>query len=280
MAKKKVGLALSGGGAKGLAHIGVIQALTEAKILISYIAGTSMGALVGAWYAIGEDMQELEDLFLDFKKSELFFLQQILLKKRNLLARTSTAQAIMRRFEGRTIESAKIPLAIVATDVQTGDDVVMRSGDIIPALRASISLPIIFPPVQHGEQILIDGGFSNPVPADVVRAMGAGYVIAVDVASRWIDLSKISRVRDISSLVANSLLLIEYQIAKRTLKDADLVIRPPVLEHKLLDFRNSFDIIQAGARETRRHLEALYTATGRHEPTRGPIRKFFESIFE
>lgn len=177
--RPKIGLALGSGSARGLAHVGVIRAIEDAGIQIDCIAGTSMGALVGAVHAAGK-MNELENSFLsfDWKKTASFF--DVVLPRSGLLDGAKVSELVRSHIHADDIEALSIAFAAVASDLVSGEEVVIRTGDIIEAVRASISVPGIFTPVRRNGQILVDGGLVNPVPASAARAMGAGFVIAVD----------------------------------------------------------------------------------------------------
>ncbi|BBI99446.1 phospholipase [Ferrigenium kumadai] len=177
--RPKVGLALGSGSARGLAHLGVIRAIKDAGIEVDFIAGTSMGALIGAIYAAGK-LDELEASFrtFDWKTTASFF--DVVLPKSGLLDGTRISELVRAHIHADTIEMLPKLFAAVATDIISGEEVVIRSGDVIEAVRASISVPGIFTPVRSNGHILVDGGLSNPVPVSVVRAMGADIVIAVD----------------------------------------------------------------------------------------------------
>ncbi len=177
--RPKIGLALGSGSARGLAHVGVIRAIEQAGISVDCIAGTSMGALIGAIYASGK-LDELEASFRDFdwKKSASFF--DVVLPKSGLLDGAKVSELVRAHIHHETIEMLAKPFAAVATDIVSGEEVVIRSGDVIEAVRASISVPGIFTPVRSNGHILVDGGLTNPVPVSAARAMGADIVIAVD----------------------------------------------------------------------------------------------------
>lgn len=175
----KIGLALGSGSARGLAHIGVLRAVEEAGIEIDFIAGTSMGALVGAVYAAGE-LDELEAVFqsFDWKKTVAFF--DVVLPKSGLLDGAKVSDLVREYVQSARIEELPKRFAAVATDIVSGEELTMASGDVIDAVRASISVPGVFTPIRSNGRILVDGGLVNPVPVSVARAMGADVVIAVD----------------------------------------------------------------------------------------------------
>ena len=283
MTPKKIGLALGGGGARGLAHIGVIKALVENGIDISFIAGTSMGALVGGWYAATKDINALENIFSNVSKDEINMFTKILKKRDGGSLRVK--DHIFTDFLGDTlkranIENLKIPFWAVATDIKNGDEVVIKKGNLLEAIRASAALPIVFNPVAFDDRLLMDGGFSNPVPADVVKQMGAECVIAVDISSKWLDFSeKPFNWTRLPSLISNVLDAAAYQLSKSALESADIVLRPLVLNFGWFDFRQPGEIIRAGIRETKINIKDIFAKTGYPEPARTPFEKFLDFLF-
>lgn len=176
---KKIGLALGSGSARGWAHIGVIRALTEAGIRVDCVAGTSIGALVGAVYASG-NIDTLEEVVLELDWKQIAYFFDVVFPKSGLIDGKKVADFIRSHVEEINIEELALPFRAVSTDLATGREVVIKQGDIIQAVRASISVPGIFTPVRKEGAILVDGGLVNPVPVSVVRQMGADFVIAVD----------------------------------------------------------------------------------------------------
>ncbi|MBX6392442.1 MAG: patatin-like phospholipase RssA [Burkholderiales bacterium] len=179
--KPRIGLALGGGAARGWSHIGVIQALLEAGVRPDIVCGTSIGALVGAVYAAGE-LERFEAWVRRLRFRDVVSFMDLglnggMLKGERLMA------YFREHFIGRWIEELAVPYGAVATALQTGMEVWLRSGSVIEAVRASIALPGLFSPVRHDGLILVDGGLVNPVPVSLARAMGAEIVIAVDLSS-------------------------------------------------------------------------------------------------
>lgn len=174
-----VGLALGSGSARGLAHIGVIRALEEHGFRIGWVAGTSIGALVGAVYASGR-LEDLASSYLDFDWTDVAALLDVVFPRSGLIDGRKVAEFVRAHLHADRIEELRFPFRAVATDVYRGEEVVLDHGDVIDAVRASIAVPGIFTPVRRGERLLVDGGLVNPVPVSVVRGMGAGRVIAVD----------------------------------------------------------------------------------------------------
>ena len=178
----KVGLALGSGSARGWSHIGVLQALSEAGIHIDYVAGTSIGALIGAVYAAGK-IDALEKWARQLEWKQILSFMDVGLPKSGLIDGRKIADFVRQHVHSKNIEDLAILFGAVATDLSTGREVVLRNGDVIEAVRASISLPGIFTPVERDHAFLIDGGLVNPLPVSTARDMGADFVIAVDLNS-------------------------------------------------------------------------------------------------
>lgn len=178
----RIGLALGSGGARGCAHLGVIQALEEAGFSIACVAGTSMGALVGAVFASGR-LDALREVArgMDWRQVLYYFAETPFRPKAGLIDGRRIVSFIRRYVTLEAIENLPIPFAACATDIMSGEEVVLDRGDIIDAVRASISIPGIFAPVHRAGRFLVDGGLVNPVPVQLARHLGADTVIAVDV---------------------------------------------------------------------------------------------------
>jgi len=179
---KRVGLALGSGGARGWAHLGVLQALREKGIHVDVVAGTSMGSVVGAFLAAGREdaLRELAEN-LDWNRLRPL-LWEISLSRSGLTDGKRLLEETQRLLGIKEFRELDLPFHAVATDLNTGGEVVLSSGNLLQALRASISIPGLFSPVWVGKRWLVDGGLVNPVPVSVARAMGAQMVIAVDVS--------------------------------------------------------------------------------------------------
>jgi NTE family protein len=177
--RASIGLALSGGGVRGLAHVGVLQLLEEAHIPVDYVVGTSMGGIVAVLYAAGVGVKRMKDVsgqagILDFVTP--------CLNRQGLVGHGKLA-SFLAEILGRddlTFADLRIPAAVTATDLETGELVVLQEGPLIPALLATSAFPLVFSPVRHAGRWLVDGGFINNLPVDLVREMGAGRVIGVN----------------------------------------------------------------------------------------------------
>jgi NTE family protein len=177
----KIGLALGSGGARGWAHIGVINAIAQCHIPINCVAGTSMGALVGAALAAGKtDELHHVALVMDWKRLIYYFFE-LNFPRSGLIDGSRIVEFLKEHIVSVDIRKLSLPLAVIAADVMTGREVVISEGNVVEAVRASIAIPGMFTPVIMGNDILVDGGLVNPLPISVLRSMGADFVIAVDV---------------------------------------------------------------------------------------------------
>ena len=167
----------------------------------------------------------------------------------------------------------------MATDEGRGEEVIIKRGDLVNAIRASIALPIIFAPVEFEGKMLVDGGLSNPVPANIVKEMGADYVIAVDVSSRQlIPTDSVKEIKDFYSILDRTISVIEYQLAKNLLKSADIVLRPPIFGFDWLNFSRAPEIIKIGEEEIALSLRKIRQGTGYKKPEQTFAEKFIDFI--
>ncbi len=177
---RKVGVALGSGGAKGLAHIAVLDYLATEGIPVHMIAGSSIGAVVGALYSIG-GIRDFRNELLNMDWKEMLSLIDPVFPRMGLIEGNKLRKFLSRFIpESTMLEDLPIPVSVVATDYITGQPVIFNRGNVLDALRASISIPGVFTPVHYEDTLLIDGGVSNPLPVDVVKRMGAGLTIAVN----------------------------------------------------------------------------------------------------
>ncbi len=237
---RTIGLAFGSGGVKGLAHVGVIKSLLENDIPIDYIAGTSIGAWVGAHYALYQDIEKLEKFTVGRKIEKMQSLLELTLK--GGLVKGSKVQNLLDEWLGNMdFESTGIPVKVVATDIISGEQVVFSHGKLAPAVYASMAVPSIFTPYIYHGRILVDGGVSNPVPVNIVKDMGADIVIAVNLDNYRLD--GIFEREDSSSLpkvTVRSIDLMRHYLAQFCVKDADVVIEPHNSSEELSKWRNYF----------------------------------------
>ncbi|CAJ1002166.1 MULTISPECIES: patatin-like phospholipase family protein [Bacillales] len=239
--KPKVGLALGSGGARGLAHIGVLKALEAHGIKVDMLAGSSMGSLIAAVYANGIEPHMMEKLALNLKRKHWL---DLTVPGMGFVAGEKIKQLIRLLTHGKRIEELSKELAVVATDIETGERVVFREGPVDQAVRASISIPGIFVPERVGDRLLVDGGVIDRVPITVIRDMGADLVIAVDVAQ----FDTPMKVTTIFDVIAQTIDVMEREILRHQILAADLVIRPDVGHYSSIAYTGVEEIIALGER--------------------------------
>ena len=194
MENKKIGLALGGGGARGLAHFGVLKVLKREGINIDFVSGVSMGAIIGSLFALGLDLESIEKEVLKFNyKVKILGIIDIDFFSKKSFLKGKKPYKFIEKFidDNANFEDTKIPFTIVATDLNTGEEAVLNKGNILEAVKASSCVPGLFPSVKIGDDFYVDGGVVNPTPVDVVQDMGADIVIAVDlVAKKYVNLKQ------------------------------------------------------------------------------------------
>ena len=282
--RAKIGVALEGGGALGLAHIGVLQWFEAHHIPVDYIAGTSMGGLVGGLYATGKTPQELQEIVdqqnwdiiiggktpyedLSYRRKEdardYPTSIQIGLKKWQLVpAGLNAGQQISLLIDRETLPYANlksfddlpIPYRCVATDLVSGKEIVFKDGNLPQAMRATMSIPGLFSPVRIGDQVLVDGGLVGNLPTDVVRAMGAEVVIAVHLE---VSPAKPEEIQSFFNVLGRSVDVIVRENEIRGLKAADLVVNVDLHEYSSLDYAKSQVIIDKGRSATEEKSRVL-----------------------
>lgn len=179
----KTGLALGSGAARGLTHIGVLKALEEKNIKIDYISGSSIGALIGGAYAMGMSVAEIEKIALQTDWKLMAKLMSPTLSLSALLNDKYLGEFLNTYFKDKAFDDLKIPFSAIATDIETGEMVVINSGSLLTAIRASISIPVVLSPVIYKDYKLVDGGLVNPTPVDVVKEQNVDKIIAVNLTS-------------------------------------------------------------------------------------------------
>ena len=264
--KRRIGLALGSGSARGWAHIGVIRALGAAGIRPHLVVGTSIGALVGAAYAL-EKLDSLEAWVRGFRLRDVVGFFDVgfgsgLIKGERLI------KALREGVADRAMEELTIPFAAVATALQTGDEVWLRNGSTLDAVRASIALPGLFPPVRREGTLLVDGGLVNPVPVSLARAMGADIVIAVDLSSDMVgrrlraDQDGEAKPSPVDIFIS-SMQVMQVRIARSRMagEPPNLVVAPRVSQVGLLDFHRAAEAIDEGRHAVERVAAQLEELT-------------------
>ena len=194
--KPTIGVALGGGGARGLAHIGVLKVLEKNGTKPDYIAGVSMGAFVGACYSLGADLEKMEKEATSFNRAKAIKRTVDLNNPKKSILKGDKVYKYIKKWVGETtFADTHIPLRIIATDLASGEEVVLKRGNLADAVRASISVPGIFPPVKINNRYLVDGGVLNCTPVNVLEKMGADIIIGVDlIIKRKVELKKPSMI--------------------------------------------------------------------------------------
>lgn len=277
-----IGLALGSGGAKGLAHIGVFKMLEEYSIPIDFIAGSSIGSLMGAHYALFKDTKKLEDFFISFTMSKGFQLFDPTFKG-GLLKGKKFETYINEFLEGANFEDVQIPFAAVATDFITAQTVVFTEGNLSKALRASASVPTIFQPLHYKDKLLADGGLSNSVPVDVARSMGADIVIAINLDNVYVHNTMIPA---LSKTPMQSINILRHNIALQSTKTADIIISPKdIYQIGIIGWNYFFDakktkhVIHEGEKATEAMIPEIQNLLNKKLPKKkSKLTKFFSIL--
>jgi NTE family protein len=259
---KKIGLALSGGAARGLAHIGVLEVLQKEGVPIDIIAGTSAGAVIGAIYAWNQDISRIKKHALEATWKDLTLIDPSLFKSG--LIKGKKIQTLLTSYIGgnKKFSDLKINFACVATDIDTGEEVVIDSGSVPEAVRASISIPGIFALVKREGRYLVDGGLTTPVPVNVVRRMGADFVIAVnvtpDVNTRMKKPEKKpEKGPNIFQVMLQSIYITTYSLSRNNLEDADIIIEPDLANIGAGDFQKARELIIRGTQAAQKVIPEI-----------------------
>ncbi|HSA08675.1 MAG TPA: patatin-like phospholipase family protein [Candidatus Moranbacteria bacterium] len=274
--RPKIGLALGSGGPRGLAHIGVIKVLKENNIPIDFIAGSSIGAMVGGFYAATKDIGQVEKIALGTNWKMILALIDPSFRQ-GLLGGKKVNNFIEDHIDKMDFKDLKVPLSVVATNFKNGDAVVINKGDVASAIRASISLPLVFRPVEREGKLLVDGGLSLPVPVEVVRKMGADLVIAVNLdADYFADNNSENNKFGFYKMAENSINLLRHHLAYRNVENADIVISPRVGNAHWGKFLDGKDIISAGEKATKIKLSQLKESI--HRENKDVLSKFLDFL--
>ncbi|HET7360876.1 MAG TPA: patatin-like phospholipase family protein, partial [Salinimicrobium sp.] len=287
----EVGLVLSGGGAKGLAHIGALKVIEEAGVQIDYIGGSSMGAIIGSLYAAGYSAHQLDSIFQETNFSVLIqdqlprsaktFYEKEDAEKYVLslpfnnfkisfpsgLSRGQNLYNLMSRLmvhlkDKRDFENLPIPFFAVATDVETGEEVILDSGYLPKAVSASAAIPTLFGPVEINGRLLTDGGVSNNYPVEELRKRGADIVIGVDVQDTLAKREDLNSVFDILTQISNFRTIRAMQGKK---EKTDVYINPPIKPFSVVSFGSGRKIIDAGEKAAREKMPELKKIAARQE---------------
>src|SRR5580693_6275339 len=246
-----IGLALGGGFARGMAHIGVLKVLEEERIPVRIVAGTSVGALIGAVYCSGLSLEELEKVahscrFTTFARWTV--------SRYGFASNDRMVSFLTRVLKVKTFEDLRIPLGVTATDFNTGKGVVFHSGSIIDPVRASCAYPGMFLPVNIGGRWLVDGMLSHPVPTRPLREMGVDRVLAVHLKGQW---SKDGAPRHLFDVIGQSFAIAQDQMSHIWRGAADVIVEPDVAGFAYDDFKRAGELIRSGEVAMRQAMPAV-----------------------
>ena len=278
----KIGLALGGGGARGLAHIGVLRVLERESIPLSCIAGSSIGAIIGGAYAywqnadavekfiielieqssfqdilhqlsfiFGESGHEHGESFFTYLKSRLSLLRAV---NKNAFLDSQTVEAVFKAFIDEAIESLPLKFCATATDLLSGQEIVLDKGNLKKALMASSAIPVIFPPVEHNGYLLVDGSTSDSVPVHILKERDAERVVAVNVTKC---IRKVGPLSNAMHIMYRADEIATFHLTMERLEGADLVIRPNVGRILWYNFKKYKDIIALGEQAAEEALPAI-----------------------
>jgi NTE family protein len=291
-----IGIALGGGGARGITHLGVLSVLEQAGIPIDVVAGTSFGALIGAMYALQPDVHQIQkriSQFLHspaFKKTRFEFMRQdyqqgkkaglfsklqnslrrgifygISFRRQAYISEEEFVRVIGHLIDDVQMEDARIPLVMSAADLVTGEEYILEKGPLRKAVCATCALPGIFPPISYGDHLLIDGGWVNPIPVDLARRRGADFVIAVDTSESMIQAKGLHNGLD---LLLRADAVVRAQLTQVITRRADVVIRPDIGLVHWADFSHPEDYFRKGMEAARGKINEI-----QHLIRRKKIRK-------
>ncbi|MEX0999677.1 MAG: patatin-like phospholipase family protein [Thermodesulfobacteriota bacterium] len=256
----KLGLALGGGGAKGFAHLGILEVLTEAGIEFDIVAGTSIGAFIGAVY-VSDKLEELKNYAVNIGITDIPFLLGPTWPQGGLFSGKFLGKLIDEYIHIENIEDLKKPFAAVCIDLNSGEVVTFTEGNLKRAVRASTSIPGLFKPVLFEGKLLVDGGVLESVPDQAARDLGADFIVAVDLLS---DLSgnqtfNNGKPPSIVEVVQRSSILAQRKITEYKFKERppDIVISPPLSHIKVMDFHNGKAIVEIGREAAKKVLPEL-----------------------
>jgi len=290
-----VGLALGGGAAFGIAHLGVLKVLEENGIPIDLLAGCSQGSIIGVGYAAGITVDEMISIALRLGRKKNFLRPiDITFSKPGILAGGRFVDIFSPLLKGKkTFEDLIMPCRTVATDIESGERVEIGTGNLSDAFRASASVPMVFAPLKYGERVLVDGGVTDPVPAEVVNNMGADLCIAVNVVpplkkglenevsryyrflNRFNPISYLEGSRGLPNMfdiIMNSMQVLQYELGNFKAISADVLINPDLSDFTWIEYYRSEELIQRGITAAERAMPAIKNAYAQQlAPFRNPV---------
>jgi NTE family protein len=257
--RPKIGLVLGSGGARGIAHIGVLKVLEKNNIPIDYIAGVSSGALIGAYYALNTEIDGIEKVAIETTKKGLLTLIDPSNPKKALIKGNKIKNFIKNLLNDRDFKDVKIPLTIVVTDLEKGREVHIKKGNLADAVRASVGIPGIFYPARLNNKWFVDGGLINATPVDVAKGMGADFVIAIDLTMG----SEVTfKNPTIVEILIQSFDILRTELTKMKIQSVkDLILIQPTIHNKngidSLRFYDAKRFIKAGEEATEKAMPEI-----------------------
>ena len=268
MPRKKIGLALSGGGARGFAHIGVLKVLGEHNIPIDYIAGTSAGAFAGGALAAGMNSADMEKMASAIRWRNVC---RPSFSPKALFSNAPMGKLMRRHFPVQRFEDLSIPFAAVACDPVAGELIVLKnSGDLVTAIQASCAVPAIFSPVRVNGRLLSDGGIIAPMPVDIVREMGADVVIAIDLLSSGASFRRNNYTA--FGMLFSSALTIIREVTNKHDREADITIIPAIGHIRPDRLDKNQECLELGERAGREAIEEIKSLISDRQPEPLPVR--------
>lgn len=241
--RRRLGLALSGGATRGLAHIGVLQALEDNGITPDYLSGTSIGAFAAALYAFGVPLQEIRSVGQGMTPLNV---SKLKLSRFAMFSNEEMGRLIQSKIGKARIEESPIPLAIITVDIGTGAKVVMRQGEVAPAVMASNAVPGIYRPIYIDGRMLVDGGIAEDVPISPLRPMGADFIVAVNLSAERL----YRRPENIIDIILNAIDIAIDEDTKAQVQSADVLIEPRLSHFPRMDVNKIDELIAEGYRAT------------------------------
>jgi NTE family protein len=257
--RPKIGVALGGGFARGLAHVGVLKVLEENDIPVDFVAGTSVGSVIGAAYCSGISARELEEVARLVRMKDF---SRWTISRFGLATNDRMAGFLGRMLKCQTFEELKIPLAVVATDFVTGEGAVFTRGPLVDPVRASCAYPGMFLPVKYNGQLLVDGLLAQAVPTPALREMGAERVLAIYLSAHWVNLKGPRHVFDV---VGQCFSIAQAKMCSVWQGAADLILQPDVRGFSYDAFERADELVAVGEAAARQALPTLLEWVGRRE---------------
>ncbi|MCL5071083.1 MAG: patatin-like phospholipase family protein [Actinobacteria bacterium] len=257
--KRKIGIALSGGAARGLSHIGVLQVLEDIGVEISAVSGCSMGAVIGAIYCTDFDLKEMESFVTSTDWRNFMMFSLFSLSRTGIVNERKVGEVLKKFLGDKTFADCKKDFCCVAVDILNNKKIVFNSGSLTEAVRASIAVPGVFPPVYLPDAMLVDGGVLEPLPTDALKSLDVNFIIASSIVfesaksdNKYYDTKSgihknfESKKLSIQAILDKSMCMMHTQIVKSYLQNAHIVIEPKIGDFGFFDFSKGKEIIESG----------------------------------